>query len=53
MWVASVDSQHNLGPSGSWHMVVGGSMLDTEDMNLISDDYRFTYRRYVVARGPT
>jgi hypothetical protein len=52
LWVASVQSDHTLGPSGAWHMTVGGAMVDTEDMNLIALDYRYTYRRYVAARGP-
>jgi hypothetical protein len=51
LWVASVESQHTLGPNGSWHMMVGGSVLDTEDMNLIAQDYFFTYQRYVLDRN--
>jgi hypothetical protein len=51
MWVASVQSNHTLGESGSWHMSVGGSMLDTEDMGLIAQDYKYTYQRYVVQKA--
>jgi hypothetical protein len=53
LWVSSVSSEHVQGPTGSWHMTVGGAMLDTEDMNLISQDYFYTYRRYVAAKGAT
>jgi hypothetical protein len=52
LWVASIDSQHTLGPGGAWHMSIGGAMLDTEDMNLIAQDYKYTYQRWVVAKGP-
>lgn len=53
LWVASVDSRHTFGPGGSWHMIVIGSILDTEDMNLIAEDYKYTYQRYVVQKGAT
>ena len=51
LWVASIESDHTLGPDGSWHMTIGGAMLDTEDMNLISQDYKYTYQRYVVYKA--
>jgi hypothetical protein len=53
MWLASVESDHTLGPDGTWHMVLGGSMLDTEDMGLIAQDYAYTYQRYVIQKGAT
>jgi hypothetical protein len=51
MWVASIQSTHTLGPTGSWHMTVGGSLLDTEDMNLLTADYKVTYDRYVLHKA--
>jgi hypothetical protein len=53
MWVSSVQSNHTLGPNGSWHMTVGGSMIDTEDMGLIALDYKYTYERYVLHKAGT
>jgi hypothetical protein len=50
LWVASIESDHTLGPDGAWHMTIGSSVLDTEDMQLISEDYRYTYARYVLGR---
>ena len=51
IWVASFESRHTLGPNGSWHMIVGGSVLDTNDMNLIAQDFAFSYQRYVAGGG--
>jgi hypothetical protein len=38
-WVASIQSNHTLGPNGSWHMTIGGSLIDVEDTILIARDY--------------
>lgn len=51
VWVASIQSTHVLGPSGAWHMTLGGSLLDTEDMNLIAEDYRYAFRKYVLHKA--
>jgi hypothetical protein len=38
MWVASIHSEHTTGPSGSWKMTVGGSLLDGIDMQQLRSD---------------
>lgn len=44
VWVTSFDSQHTLGPQGSWHMTVGGAFLDTEEMDALRDDYHYAFK---------
>lgn len=39
LWIASLESHHKMGPQGSWHMTVGGSLIDSTDMFLIRRDY--------------
>jgi hypothetical protein len=41
MWLASVESDHSTGTNGKWVMILGGSYLDTEDMELLLDDYTY------------
>jgi hypothetical protein len=41
MWLASIESDHVLGPSGSWHMTLGASLIDTEDLSILVDDYLY------------
>jgi len=47
MWIASVQSDHHAGPNGSYHMTVGGAMLDTEDFISIAYDYLYQYLVYL------
>lgn len=51
VWVASVESDHNLGESGSWHMTIGGSLLDTEDLNFISEDWAYVVYKYSMVQA--
>lgn len=38
MWVASVSDEQTGGPSGTWEMTVGGSLIDNVDMEQIRKD---------------
>lgn len=51
VWIDSIESDHNMGENGSWHMTIAGSLLDTEDLSLISEDWAYTVFKYTMARG--
>jgi hypothetical protein len=53
VWVASIESEHTLGPRGKWTMKVGGSLLDTEDMQLLAWDYAQVYEMMLPTRPPS
>ncbi len=50
LWVASIQSDHSVGPNGLWTMTVGGSMIDTEDMAALAGDYSYTAALNTVAK---
>lgn len=51
VWVSSIESTHNLGQNGSWHMTIAGALLDTEDMRLIAEDWAYVVHKYGMRRG--
>jgi hypothetical protein len=51
LWINSIESDHTLDPNGSWHMTIGGAWLDTEDLNLISEDWQYVLFKYSLAKG--
>jgi hypothetical protein len=51
MWVNSIESDHNMGEEGSWHMTLQGPLLDTDDMSAIAEDWSYVNFRYKMARG--
>jgi hypothetical protein len=42
MWVASIESDHQMGPNGEWHMSIGGALIDTTDFHRLVTDYNNT-----------
>lgn len=47
MWIASVQSEHVTGGGeapGYWRMTVGGSLIDTQDMQFLRDDYNYAWK---------
>lgn len=53
MWVVSLSSDHSLGENGKWTLTIGGSYLDTEDMQMIKADYNTAYRLMLRKRIPS
>lgn len=51
VWISSISSAHNLGPNGSWHMTISGSLVDTEDLEMIAEDWAYSYYQYAIGRG--
>lgn len=49
--VHSVESDHNMAESGSWHMTISGVLLDTEDLSLISEDWAYVNFKYGMSKG--
>jgi hypothetical protein len=51
IWVSSIESNHTLGPTGSWHMTIIGSLLDTQDLALIAEDWAYVLFKYGLGKG--
>jgi hypothetical protein len=52
VWVASIEDNHTMGPNGKWEMTISGSLIDTQDMVYINDDYYWAYLKYLEGRAP-
>jgi hypothetical protein len=39
MWMAQKNSSFTVGEDGAWTLTLGGSMLDTPDLQVIANDY--------------
>jgi hypothetical protein len=51
LWVASIESDHQLGPNGEWHMSIGGALIDTTDFQALVSDYNDTIARVRAMRS--
>lgn len=53
VWISSIESDHSMGPDGSWHMTISGALLDYEDMNFLREDWAYAVYRYSMEKGGT
>lgn len=51
IWVSSIESEHTNGPDGRWHMTMGGSVIDNQDMDSLRADYNYAYKQCVQVRN--
>lgn len=53
LYIASIESDHTLGPNGKWTMKISGSFVDIIDMFMIGADYRYAYKQLIQVRPPS
>lgn len=51
VWISSIESNHTMGENGSWHMTISGSLLDTEDLQYITEDWAWVVFKYGMEKG--
>jgi hypothetical protein len=54
VWITAIESEHVTGGGeqpGHWRMTVSGALMDTEDMQLIKQDYATAYTLAQAVRG--
>jgi hypothetical protein len=48
VWVASIESEHITGGGsqpGHWRMTIGGSLVDTQEMDTLRGDYNYAWKK--------
>lgn len=50
VYMTSIESDHQMGEQGAWHMTCSGPLLDTEDLSLMAEDWAYVVHKASVAK---
>lgn len=51
VYMTSIESDHQLGEQGSWHMTCSGPLLDTEDLSLMAEDWAYVVYKASISKS--